>query len=82
MLFKLFFKQFSPARQIAYLRKKGTLIGSRKLGKNLVSVYLIHDFFVEVMVSPEGTFAESIKIFQNLKHLQHYMEHDTRLKMN
>jgi type III secretory pathway component EscU len=82
MFRKFLFTHSSVEKQLETLRKKGTLIGTRKIDSVTVSVYMLENFFVEVTNSAEEKLCEPVKIFSSLIELQQYMEFDSRQKMN
>ncbi len=78
MFTKFFFKRFSSRQQLAYLRKKGTLIGNQARNSCYYSLYLVKGFFVEVMFSstePEELPAK-VLIFPNLESLNEYLNQE------
>ena len=80
MFLKLFFKHFSLTKQIAHLKSKGVMIGTRHKEGRKVYLYMIKDFFVEVFYksdTPENE-AEQIKMIPGLKNLNHYLESEFR----
>jgi hypothetical protein len=80
MFLKLFFKHFSLTKQIAHLKNKGVMIGSRHKNGRRVYLYMIKDFFVEVFYqndTPENN-AEKIIMIPGLKNLNHYLESEFR----
>ncbi len=80
MLLRLFFKHFSLPKQIAQLKKKGVMIGTRNKEGRKVYLYMMKDFFVEVFYksdTPENE-AEQIKMITGLKNLNQYLESEFR----
>ncbi|MBL7844727.1 MAG: hypothetical protein KF846_01450 [Cyclobacteriaceae bacterium] len=78
MFTKFFFKRFSSRQQIAYLRKKGTLIGNQVRNSCYFSLYLIQGFFVEVMFQSDDPNESPVKvsIFPNLESLNNYLNQE------
>ena len=80
MFLRLFFKHFSLSKQIAQLKSKGVMIGTRYKDGRKVYLYMIKDFFVEVFYksdTPENE-AEQVKLIPGLKNLNQYLESEFR----
>jgi hypothetical protein len=80
MFTKFFFQRFSPAQQINYLRKKGTLIGNQVRNSCHFSLYMVKGFFVEVMFpsADQQTEPRRIQVFSNLESLTEYLNEEAR----
>jgi hypothetical protein len=76
MLFKLFFKYLSESKKLNYLRKNGIMLGTRMRNNRKVFLYMVKDFFVEVMYKNDSIdeSAESLGTFTSLKGLNSYLE--------
>ncbi len=76
MLFKLFFKYLSESKKLNYLRKNGIMLGTRVRNNRKVFLYMVKDFFVEVIYKNDSKdeVAESLGTFSNLEGLNSYLE--------
>ena len=76
MLFKWGFKYFSLSRQLEYLREHGIMLGSRVRKDRKVFLYMVKNLFVEVVYRNDSIEleAEKLAIFNNLNHLNQYLE--------
>jgi hypothetical protein len=76
MFFRLYFKNLSESKKIAYLRANGSAIGERN--RHGIFVYLVKDFFVEVIYKNDNleNESESLITFPTLKALNSYLERD------
>jgi hypothetical protein len=78
MFFRLYFKNLSESKKIAYLRTNGSVVGERIRHGRKVIVYLVKDFFAEVVYkndNPENEL-ESLLTFPSIKDLNSYLERD------
>ena len=77
---KFFFQRLSPAQQVNYLRKKGTLIGNQVRNSCYFSLYMVKGFFVEVMfpLAEEQTEPRKIQVFSSLESLTEYLNQEAR----
>lgn len=80
MLFKLAFKYFSAAKKMEVLREEGVMLGTRIRNGRKVYLYMLKDFFVEVIYRSDNMDLESEKIesFSNLDNLNSYLEREFR----
>lgn len=80
MFTKFFFKRFSPVQQLAYLRKKGTLIGKQVRNSCHFSLYMVKGFFVEVMFpsADQQTEPRRIQVFSSLESLTEYLNQEAK----
>jgi hypothetical protein len=80
MLFKLAFKYFSIAKRIDVLREKGILLGTRLHSNRKVYLYMLHDFFIEVVYQADDLDLqpEKMQTFSNLDNLNSYLEREFR----
>jgi hypothetical protein len=78
MFFRLYFKNLSESKKIAYLRANGSAIGERNRHGRKILVYLVKDFFVEVIYKNDNleNESESLITFPTLKALNSYLERD------
>jgi hypothetical protein len=80
MLFKLAFKYFSASKRIEVLQEKGILLGTRLRNSRKVYLYMLHDFFVEVIYQSDDLdlYPEKMETFSNLDNLNSYLEKEFR----
>jgi hypothetical protein len=80
MWFKIGFRFLADKRKFELLREKGIMLGSRWRNERRVYLYMVKDFFVEVMYSKDDIDLEPEKIstFSNLDNLNAYLERDFR----
>lgn len=80
MLMKWAFKYFSESRKIEYLRERGIMLGSRFRKGRKVYIYMLRDFFVEVMYHQDNLdmTPEKLETFSNLNNLNSYLEREFR----
>jgi hypothetical protein len=73
---KWFFKFFSENKKVEYLRDRGILLGSRIRNGRKIYLYMIKDFFVEVIFRNDSIDMEPEKLetFNSLKKLNLYLE--------
>ena len=78
MWFKWGFKYFSVSRQLEYLREHGIMLGSRTRDDRKVFLYMVKNLFVEVVYQNDSIKkeAEHVFIFNNLNHLNQYLERE------
>ncbi len=76
MLFKLFFKYLSESKKLSYLHKNGIMLGTRMRNNRKVFLYMVKDFFVEVVYKDDSAdeTPESLGTFSNLDGLNSYLE--------
>ncbi len=77
-IFKWGFKYFSVTKQLDYLREHGVMLGSRMRNDRKVFIYMVKSTFVEVMYKNDSIEkdAERVQIFNNLGHLNQYLERE------
>ena len=80
MWFKIGFKFLADKRKFELLREKGIMLGSRWRNERWVYLYMVKDFFVEVMYPQDDIDMEPEKIntFSSLDNLNAYLERDFR----
>jgi len=80
MFFKLVFKYFSTAKKMDVLREEGVMLGSRVRGGRKVYLYMLKDFFVEVVYQGDNLDLEGerVETFSNLDNLNSYLEKEFR----
>lgn len=78
MILKWAFKYFSASKKINYLKEQGIMLGSRIRSERKVYLYMLKDFFVEVLYKEDNldNEVESIETFSNLDHLNNYLERE------
>lgn len=78
MIFKFLFKHFSESRKLQYLREHGTMLGTRIRNNRKVFLYMVKDFFVEVIYQNDNADenAESLGTFTSLEGLNSYLERE------
>lgn len=78
MLFKNFFSGLSEKKIITLLRESGSLIGSRDHAGRIIYIYLIKDFFVQVMFRKDDPIeeVEYIQTFSDIQKLNSHLEHE------
>ena len=78
MFYKLIFKNLSESGKLRFLREHGVSLGVRVRENRKVFIYMVKDFFVEVLYcndNSEGD-AEKLNIFDSLKGLNSYLENE------
>jgi hypothetical protein len=80
MFRKLYFKSLSAARQIAALREKGTMLGTRLKNGRKAYLYLLKDFCAEVIFLNVDTELQPEKLttFDNVQEFNSYLEREFR----
>lgn len=80
MIFKWTFKYSSAAKKIEHLRERGIMLGSRFRNGRKVYLYMLKDFFVEVMFQNDDLdlAPERLETFSNLSNLNSYLEKEFR----
>jgi hypothetical protein len=75
---KLMFRFLGDVKRIQLVKAKGTIIGTRLRHQRKVYLYLLNDFFVEVMYEHDDIdlMPEKIEIFTSLENLNIYLERD------
>jgi len=78
--FKWGFKYFSLTKQLDYLHEHGIMLGSRMRNDRKVFLYMVKSTFVEVMYKNDSIEreAERVEVFNNLNHLNQYLENEFR----
>jgi len=80
MLLKFFFSRMSLAKQVTYLKKNGIVLGTRLKDSRQVHIYMLKDFFIEVVYkndNMEGE-AETLTMLRGLENLNQYLEREFR----
>jgi hypothetical protein len=80
MILKWIFKYFSESKKIEFLKDQGILLGSRIREGRKIYLYMLRDFFVEVVYQDDNTDAspEKLETFYNLNNLNSYLEREFR----
>jgi hypothetical protein len=73
---KFFFSRMSLQKQASYLRKKGILLGTRVKDARKIHIYMLNDFFIEVLYKEDSAEeeAESLTMLRGLNNLNDYLE--------
>lgn len=76
MFYKLIFKNLSESGKLRFLREHGVSLGVRMRENRKVFIYMVKDFFVEVIYRQDNSDseAEKLNIFDSLKGLNEYLE--------
>jgi hypothetical protein len=76
MILRFFFKQLSTAKQIAFLKKRGILLGTRLKDGRKIYIYMLRDLFVEVLYTNDNAAEapEKLNMLNGLKNLNSYLE--------
>ena len=80
MILKWAFRYFSESKKIGYLKEQGIMLGSRIRQGRKVYLYMLRDFFVEVMYRNDNInmTPERLKTFTSIDNLNAYLERDFR----
>ena len=80
LLFNWTFKYFSESTKVEYLRDKGIMLGTRLRSGRKVYLYMLKDFFVEVVFQNDNLdlHPEKLETFSNLNNLNVYLEKEFR----
>lgn len=78
MILKFIFKQFSPQKQVNFLRKKGIVLGTRLKDGRRIHIYMFRNLFVEVLYKNDNSdeAPEKVKMLTGLKSLNSYLEQE------
>jgi hypothetical protein len=76
MILRFFFKHLSPTKQIAFLKKRGILLGTRLKDGRKIYIYMLRDLFVEVLYKNDDAIEapEKLNMLNGLKNLNSYLE--------
>ena len=77
---KMLFRFLSVEKKIQVLKSKGIIVGTRLHHDRKVYLYLLNDFFAEVMFEHDDIdrLPEKMEIFSSLEELNSYLENDFR----
>lgn len=80
MIGRMFFKFLSESSKIAYLQKKGTVLGTRIKNGRKAYLYMLKDFCVEVIFhhDNEEMAPERVTTFASVKEFNNYLEREFR----
>ncbi len=80
MWFKFGFRFLADNKKFELVREKGIMLGSRWRNNRRVYLYMVKDFFVEVMYLQDDIDQdpERINTFSSLDNLNAYLERDIR----
>ena len=78
MIGRMFFKFLSESKQVAYLREKGTVLGTRFKNGRKAYMYMLADFCVEVIFKQDNQelSPERVTTFSNVKEFNSYLERE------
>lgn len=78
MFYKLVFKNLSESGKLRFLREHGVTLGVRVRENRKVFIYMVKDFFVEVIYRNDNSDgdAEKFNIFDSIKGLNSYLENE------
>ncbi len=76
MIFKWGFKYFSLTKQLDYLKEHGIMLGSRMHNDRMVFLYMVKNFFVEVIYKNDSLEkeVEKLNVFSSVGQLNQYLE--------
>jgi hypothetical protein len=80
MILKWVFRYFSENKKVDYLKDQGIMLGSRIRAGRKVYLYMLRDFFVEVVYQHDNVDLnpERLETFSNLTTLNTYLEREFR----
>ena len=80
MFTKWLFRYFSESKKIDFLKDQGIMLGSRIRHGRKIYIYMLKDFFVEVMYQQDNIdlLPERLETFSNLNTLNSYLEREFR----
>jgi len=80
LLFNWTFKYFSESKKVEYLREQGIMLGTRLRHGRKVYLYMLKDFFVEVIFQNDNLDLqpERLETFSSLNNLNVYLEKEFR----
>ena len=64
----------SEEDQAAYTWEYGTFLASRMLGKHVINLYIVDDFYAEVWYTPEDKQLYGVKSYSSDRCFQPYLE--------
>jgi hypothetical protein len=78
MILKFFFQRLSLQSQVAMLKKKGIMLGTRVKNGRKIYIYMLRDLFAEVHYTNDNTEGspESLNLLRGLKNLNDYLERE------
>ena len=76
LLFNWTFKYFSEGKKVEFLKDKGIMLGTRLRQGRKVYLYMLKDFFVEVVFQNDNLDQqpETLETFSSLNNLNVYLE--------
>jgi hypothetical protein len=76
MMFRFLFKRWPVRKQVAFLKSKGVLIGSRTKEARKIFIYMYQDLFAEVSFRHDdpNDLVESANIVKGLENLNTHLE--------
>jgi len=78
MILKFIFQQLSLKKQVAMLKKRGIMLGTRIKNGRKIHIYMLRDLFAEVLYKNDNTedTPESLNLLQGLSTLNEYLERE------
>ena len=78
MILKFFFQRLSLTSQVAMLKKKGIMLGTRVKNGRKIYIYMLRDLFAEVHFANDNAEStpESLNLLRGLKNLNEYLERE------
>jgi hypothetical protein len=76
MILRFIFRRMSVPKQVAYLKKKGVMLGTRIKEGRKIHIFMLHDLFIEVLFKNDNVEleAEKLNMVQGLDNLNDYLE--------
>lgn len=78
MFLRFFFNRMSRQKQINLLKKKGILLGTRIKEGRRIHIYMLQEFFVEVLYKNDNieSEVEKLTMLKGLDNLNDYLENE------
>lgn len=76
MLLKFIFQQLSLQKQVAMLKKRGIMLGTRFKNGRKIHIYMLRDLFAEVHYKNDNSedAPERLNLLKGLNNLNEYLE--------
>lgn len=80
MFLKLMFKRWSVARQAEYMKRRGTVLGTRYKDGRQSYLYMVNNLFAEILYEDDnpGMKVEDLVVIHGLSKLHSHLEKDFR----
>ena len=80
MILKLFFNQFSPSRQAEIMKRRGIILGTRKIDGRQTYLYMLNSLFAEILYENDnpGSRVEALVIMNGLNNLNQHLSKPLR----